>query len=75
MSKSVVVTGVGSGIGRAILKKLVDDGYFAVGIENNSDLAKSVADQFGKSALIINEDLCKEGVFGSAAKEASKSHL
>lgn len=72
MSKSVVVTGVGSGIGRAILKKLVDDGYFAVGIENNSDLAKSVADQFGKSALIINEDLCKEGVFGSAAKEASK---
>jgi NAD(P)-dependent dehydrogenase (short-subunit alcohol dehydrogenase family) len=72
MSKSVVVTGVGSGIGRAILKKLVDDGYFAVGIENNSDLAKSAADQFGKSALIINEDLCKEGVFESAAKEASK---
>ena len=32
MSKSVVVTGVGSGIGRAILRKLVADKYFVVGI-------------------------------------------
>ncbi len=72
MANSVVVTGVGSGIGRAILKKLVTDKYFVVGIENNSALAKSAADEFGNSALIINEDLCNEGVFEKAAKEASK---
>ncbi|MCX6453996.1 MAG: SDR family NAD(P)-dependent oxidoreductase [Actinobacteria bacterium] len=72
MDKSVVVTGVGSGIGRAILRKLVADKYFVVGIENNSELATSAANEFGKSALVINDDLCNEGVFANAAKEASK---
>ena len=72
MSKSVVVTGVGSGIGRAILRKLVADKYFVVGIENNSELAKLAANEFGTLALIINDDLCNEGVFSNAAKEASK---
>ena len=72
MKESVVVTGVGSGIGRAILKQLVADKYFVVGIENSEAAAKSVAAEFGNSALIINEDLCQEGVFEKAAKEASK---
>ena len=72
MKESVVVTGVGSGIGRAILKQLVADKYFVVGIENSEAAANSVAAEFGNSALIINEDLCQEGVFEKAAKEASK---
>jgi NAD(P)-dependent dehydrogenase (short-subunit alcohol dehydrogenase family) len=72
VKESVVVTGVGSGIGRAILKQLVADKYFVVGIENSEAAAKSVAAEFGNSALIINEDLCQEGVFEKAAKEASK---
>ena len=72
MKESVVVTGVGSGIGRAILKQLVADKYFVVGIENSEAAAKSVAAEFGNSALIINDDLCQEGVFERAAKEASK---
>ena len=72
MKESVVVTGVGSGIGRAILKQLVADKYFVVGIENSEAAAKSAAAEFGNSALIINEDLCQEGVFEKAAKEASK---
>jgi len=72
MDKSAVVTGVGSGIGRSILSKLVADKYFVVGIENNSKLANSAANEFGNSALILNEDLCNEGVFAKAAEEASK---
>jgi len=72
VDSSVVVTGVGSGIGRAILKQLVADKYFVVGIENSEAAAKSVASEFGNSVLIINEDLCQEGVFEKAAKEASK---
>jgi glucose 1-dehydrogenase len=72
VKESVVVTGVGSGIGRAILKQLVADKYFVVGIENSEAAAKSVAAEFGNSVLIINEDLCQEGVFEKAAKEASK---
>jgi NAD(P)-dependent dehydrogenase (short-subunit alcohol dehydrogenase family) len=72
VKESVVVTGVGSGIGRAILKQLVADKYFVVGIENSEAAAKSVAAEFGNSALIINDDLCQEGVFERAAKEASK---
>ena len=71
MASSAVVTGVGSGIGRAIIRKLVAEKYFVVGIENNSDLAKSAAEEFGNTALIINEDLCKDGVFERASKEAS----
>jgi len=72
VKESVVVTGVGSGIGRAILKQLVADKYFVVGIENSEAAAKSVAAEFGNSALIINEDLCQKGAFEKAAKEASK---
>ena len=53
MDKSVVVSGVGSGIGRAILGKLVAEGYFVVGIEINPDSATSVQKEFKDSTLII----------------------
>lgn len=72
MDKSVVVTGVGSGIGRAILKKLVAENYFVVGIESNVDSASSAAAEFKGHSLIINEDICKKEVLVKAATEAKK---
>jgi glucose 1-dehydrogenase len=72
MDKSVVVSGVGSGIGRAILGKLVAEGYFVVGIEINPDSATSVQKEFKDSTLIINDDICKDSVFPLAATEAIK---
>jgi len=70
MGKSAVVTGVGSGIGFAILKKLVEDGYYVVGIEFNAESASATQAKFKDSALIINDDLCKEGVYAKAAESA-----
>jgi NAD(P)-dependent dehydrogenase (short-subunit alcohol dehydrogenase family) len=72
VDKSVVVTGVGSGIGRAILKKLVAENYFVVGIESNVDSASSAAAEFKGHSLIINEDICKKEVLLKAATEAKK---
>ena len=39
MKKSVVVTGCGTGIGRAIFDRLIQSDWAVVGIDMNADLA------------------------------------
>jgi len=73
MNKSAVVTGVGSGIGRAILKKLVAEQYFVVGIEKDPTLGKSVQDEYGKAVSIIIGDTCEESIL-KEAKDTSIGH-
>ena len=45
---SVVVTGVGVGLGRAILERLSDDGWTVVGIEIDPTTAKSARAWLGQ---------------------------
>jgi NAD(P)-dependent dehydrogenase (short-subunit alcohol dehydrogenase family) len=70
MDRSAVVTGVGSGIGRAILKRLVEDQYFVVGIEKDEQSAKSVQSEYGDSVSIVIGDTCEAKILNEAKEKA-----
>src|ERR1700731_2002585 len=56
MERSVVVTGCGSGIGKAIVERVVKEGYFAVGVERNAETAKKLTEQLGDSGSVVVAD-------------------
>ena len=68
---SVVVTGCGSGIGRAIIQRLAADGWRAVGIELDSAAAASLGKELGKDHKVIAGDASDRAVLG-AAREAAE---
>jgi NAD(P)-dependent dehydrogenase (short-subunit alcohol dehydrogenase family) len=47
-SPTVVVTGVSSGIGRAVVEQLIDDGYDVFGSVRSEEDASTLADQMGR---------------------------
>jgi len=56
MNQSVVVTGAGQGIGRACFERLLADGWFAVGIELDEELAERVeAVAAGRGAVVCGD--------------------
>jgi len=68
--KSVVVTGCGSGIGRAIALRLARDGWSVVGVELNGDGARSVAAELGKGHHVVQGDASERAVLAEARVEA-----
>ena len=52
---SVIVTGCGLGIGRAIITRLATDGWRTAGIEINADDAVSTREELGASHIVIIE--------------------
>ena len=70
MNKSAVVTGVGSGIGRAILKKLTEEEYFVVGIEKDPTSGNSVQIEYGNKVSVIIGDTCEESILKEAKDTA-----
>ena len=68
---SVVVTGCGSGIGRAIIQRLAADGWRTVGIEFDAAAAASVGKELGDKHKIIQGDASDRAVLG-AAREAAE---
>jgi NAD(P)-dependent dehydrogenase (short-subunit alcohol dehydrogenase family) len=57
--RSVVVTGCGVGLGRAILERLSNDGWAAVGIEINPDTAANAAEWLasrGRPGIVVSGD-------------------
>ena len=47
MKKNALITGAGKGIGKAITKRLVEEGYFVVMVDINQDEALSLEMEFG----------------------------
>lgn len=70
-SASVVVTGCGRGIGRAILDRLITDGWAAVGIEYDPDLAEAVGKHYGADDLVLTGDVADRAVHHAAAQRAA----
>ena len=68
---SVVVTGCGSGIGRAIIQRLAADGWRTVGIEFDAAAAASIGKELGAKHKIIQGDASDRAVLG-AAREAAE---
>jgi NAD(P)-dependent dehydrogenase (short-subunit alcohol dehydrogenase family) len=49
---SAVVTGVGQGIGRAIARRLIADGWRVVGVEVAPELARDAEDELGPAVVV-----------------------
>lgn len=73
MAVSVVVTGVGSGIGEAILRRLVGDGMFVVGIEANAESAARVRDEIGGAGHVITGSVADSAILSQARSAAEGS--
>ncbi len=70
MSKSVVITGAGTGIGRAIFDRLLADGWFVVGLDINTELAKQAADAAGERGAFVVGDVAERASLEEAADRA-----
>ena len=70
--KSVVVTGCGSGIGRAIALRLAAGGWRVVGVELNADGAKSTAADLGRNHHVVQGDASERSVLAEAREHAEK---
>jgi NAD(P)-dependent dehydrogenase (short-subunit alcohol dehydrogenase family) len=57
MERSVVVTGCGSGIGRAIVERVVKEGYYTVGIERNPQSSEELQEELGSRGTIVVADV------------------
>lgn len=69
---SVVVTGCGNGIGRAIITRLAADGWSTVGIELDKASADSVGRDLGKGHRIVNGDAADRAVLAEARRQAEE---
>lgn len=69
---SVVVTGCGEGIGRAIILRLATDGWRTIGIELNVELANKVRADLGDHHDVIFGDASDRAVLASARIRAEE---
>jgi NAD(P)-dependent dehydrogenase (short-subunit alcohol dehydrogenase family) len=68
--RSVVVTGCGSGIGRAIIARLASDGWRTVGVEIRPDDADDVRAELGAGHTIVQGDAADRAVLAKAREAA-----
>jgi NAD(P)-dependent dehydrogenase (short-subunit alcohol dehydrogenase family) len=70
--RSVVVTGCGSGIGRAIILRLANDGWRTAGIEINASDAASIRGELGAGHAVIEGDAADRGLLEKARTAAEE---
>jgi len=70
MTKSVVVTGCGAGIGEAVIRALGEAGYWVVGIELDQSLARAARLTLGDVGDVVTGDVRDRDVLEEAAKRA-----
>ncbi len=58
--KAAIVTGAGSGIGRAIARRLAKDGYGVIVNDYRAETAAAVAKEIGSTARAVGGDVSKE---------------
>lgn len=70
MEKSVVITGCGTGIGRAIFDRLIGSGWMVVGVDMNADLAADARAAAGGRGEVIVGDVAVTQTLETAADRA-----
>jgi NAD(P)-dependent dehydrogenase (short-subunit alcohol dehydrogenase family) len=70
MAKSAVVTGCGTGIGRAIFERLLGEGWHVVGVEMQQALAQEAKLLAGDKGDVIQGDVSDAAVLEQAADRA-----
>ena len=68
--RSVVVTGAGLGIGRAVAERLAASGWYLVGIERDTDAAVSLEACLGDRGSVVIGDVRDSGIFDTAVDAA-----
>jgi glucose 1-dehydrogenase len=72
MTKSVVVTGAGTGIGRAIFDRLLQDGWYVVGIDMQENLVEETRHHAGARGDVILGDVSQTDMLEQAADRAQQ---
>ena len=72
MARSVVVTGCGTGIGRAIFDRLLDDGWAVVGLEMQEGLADTARVRAGAQGDVLLGDVAQTANLEAAADRAQQ---
>jgi len=70
MAKSVVITGCGTGIGRAVFDRLLQDGWHVVGVEMQAELAEAARQHAGERGAVIQADVTQTDQLEAAAERA-----
>ncbi|HNO71811.1 MAG TPA: SDR family NAD(P)-dependent oxidoreductase [Bacteroidia bacterium] len=73
--KIAIVTGAAKGIGRAIVLRLIEDGYFIVAIDIDEKGGKKLLVEFGKEKVCFAKaDICKEKIIQQLFEKILKVH-
>lgn len=72
---SVVVTGCGTGIGRAIFDRLLQDGWAVVGLEKNELLAVDARNAAGAADVVVGDASRREDLHAAAVRATKLAPL
>lgn len=73
MKKTIIITGAGGNLGKAVAKKFMDEGYTVVGtVHSKSNATNSAKNSFEEVKIdLLNEESCKKFVQDVVAKNGN----